>query len=257
MKLSSYFKSPHLLSALDAYRSSVPETWTLSHRLELYSYAEIAFNSLASATEKEQAFTKIYQNLTSYWGVFRGTSLSERWSAETLYSALTTECLPCGRSSGLSLASITDSRQNPQISACLNAIGKLKATKNYPSVYPWMAAAKFLHFFNPELFPIYDTAFMWNRVANGAFKQDYAEYCGWNGFKRTENSARFNLQYTLWAAEVMSKRDDDCMAIFAQWVAEQVKGENGLADVVGDLETYYAAAFEMVAIGAAKIEMPW
>lgn len=129
----------------------------------------------------------------------------------------------------------------------------MKPTKHYPAVYPWMAVAKFLHFFNPRLFPIYDTAFMWKKVANGAFKPDYLDFCRRRGFQQREDTARFNLQYTLWAAETIQDADAECMTIFAEWFSAQIKGQPVAEGVLADVETYYAAAFEMIAIGAAHL----
>ena len=49
----------------------------------------------------------------------------------------------------------------------------------------------------------------------------------------------------------MRDADGDCMSIFSEWFASQVDCQSASASVLKDLDQYYAAAFEMVAIGAA------
>lgn len=253
MRLTQYFASPNAKRALDRYVAVVPPTWSVTHKLDLYCSAKTAFESEASEAEKRQAFRHIYDSLrSSGWQVFRNSS-GVYWSSDQIYDALTHECQSCSRQSGLTLAALTEQGSRTNIEHCLTSLGRIKPTLRYPAVYPWMAVAKFSHFFNPHLFPIYDTAFMWDKVANGTFKTDYGEFCRRRGFKPREDSAQFNLQYILWAAETIQAADKDCMKTFADWFAAQTNRHPDTGNILEDSATYYAAAFEMIAIGAAHL----
>jgi hypothetical protein len=253
MRLTQYFTSPRTEQALNRYSAVVPPTWSVAHRLDLYRSAKTAFDSDAPEAAKRESFRHIYESLRSGWQVFRPKDSAECWGSEQIYAVLTNECQPCARQSSLTLATLTERESQANIEQCLRSLGRMKPTKHYPAVYPWMAVAKFSHFFNPRLFPIYDTAFMWEKVANGAFKTDYVEFCRRRGFQPREDTARFNLQYTLWAAETIRDADEGCMTTFAEWFASQVKGHRDTGDILADIKTYYAAAFEMIAIGAAHL----
>ena len=40
-----------------------------------------------------------------------------------------------------------------------------------------MVVSKFLHFYNPGLFPIYDNKVIWNQVFR-RFRNDFRDFCG-------------------------------------------------------------------------------
>ncbi len=250
MRLAHFYTAPYTKQALDSYHSTVPTGWSLSHKLYLYNQAKTAFAAKGNKPESQEAFSHIYESLRSGWQVFRNAA-GPCWSAEETFQVLTNECELCSRSSSLTSANLINSASNHKVEACLTSIGKIKPTLRYPTVYPWMAVSKFLHFFNPSLFPIYDTAFMWNKVANGVFKQDYQDFCQRHGFHPKEDLQRFNLQYTLWASEIMSNADEECMVTFSQWFASKVDPRADAENVLKDVNQYYASAFEMIAIGAA------
>ena len=253
MRLTQYFTSPHTAQALDRYKSVVPPTWSVEHRFDLYRSAKIAFDMDVPEAVKQEAFRHIYDNLRSGWQVFRPKSGEECWSSDQIYVVLTNECQFCSRQSGLTLAALTEQDSLTSIEQCLASLGRMKPTERYPVIYPWMAVSKFLHFFNPHLFPIYDAAFMWEKVVNGVFKPDYLDFCRRRGFHPREDTKRFNLQYTLWAAETIQNVDVECMTTFSEWFTAQIKEQPVAEGVLADVETYYAAAFEMIAIGAAHL----
>lgn len=250
MSLAQFYEGPYVEQALESYRAAVPSTWSVSHKLDLYNWAKVAFESEASEPDKQIAFGQIYDNLRSGWQVFRNAA-GPCWSAEKTFQVLTTECKACSRQTPLNAANLIVSDSDCQVKACLFSLGKIKPTTRYPSVYPWMAVSKFLHFFNPRLFPIYDMEFIWNKVANGVFRRDYQDFCQLRGFNPKEDTQRFNLQYTLWASEIMNDADADCMTTFSEWFASEVGQHSDRANVMQDVNQYYAAAFEIIAIGAA------
>lgn len=253
MTLAKYFTSQYTTQALNRYRGVVPPTWSVEHRLDLYRSAKIAFDMDVPKAVKQEAFRHSYDSLRSGWQVFRPKSSEECWSSDQIYAALADGCQNCSRKSNSTLATLTEQNSCTSIERCLTSLGRMKPTEHYPAVYPWMAVSKFLHFFNPRLFPIYDTAFMWDKVINGAFKPDYLDFCSRRSFHPREDTARFNLQYTLWAAETIQNADVECMTTFAEWFSAQIKEKPDTEGILVDVETYYAAAFEMISIGAAHL----
>jgi hypothetical protein len=250
MKLAQFYTMPYVEQALASYRTAVPPTWGVGHKLDLYNYAKAAFETGASETEKEASFDRIYESLCSGWQVFRNAA-GPCWSAAQTFQVLTTACAPCSRQSHFTAVTLIGSDYHSKIQECLSSMGSIKPTTHYPEVYPWMAVSKFLHFFNPRLFPIYDLEFVWKKVANGVFKQDYWEFCERHGFNPIDDTQQFNLQYTLWANEIMCGSDSACMAAFAHWFTLQTDGHADPQGIRQEVHQYYAAAFEMIAIGAA------
>lgn len=250
MRLAEFYQSADVERALTRYRETVPSTWHAAGRLELYRSAHLAFGENASRGERLSEFCAIYEALRRHWQVFRGAA---GWPAEKGFGVLTTECQPCGRQSGLTLRTLVPEAHTGVIRACLDCLGPIKPTKSYPTVYPAMAALKFLHFFNPGLFPLYDTAYVWNRVMHGAFRQDYTSFCERRGFHWNQWSVQLCVQYVLWASEVMQSADAECMPRFARWLTSQAPDPSALEPPLQEIEHYYAAAFEVVAIGAAHL----
>ena len=249
MKLAQFYTISQIEETLAAYRASVPDAWSVSHKLDLYNAGKIAFDSDKTDTEKRAAFGTIYNALRSGWRVFRGAKGC--WNADETFEALTGPCSPCGRQSVLTCAASDLSDSNSKIQACLSSIGPIKPTTRYPNVYPWMAVSKFLHFFNPRLFPIYDIAFIWGNVVDGAFRDEYRKFCRANGLHPRESTQQFNLQYTLWANSIMQNVDEECMEVFAQWFVAQAGHHHDPENALAEVNQYYAAAFEMISLGAA------
>src|SRR5438105_4125679 len=125
-----------------------------------------------------------------------------------------------------------------------------------------MVTSKFLHFFNPMLFPIYDDAIIWQKVCweesktkvRAAFRSDYEEFCLKHGFVPKDMTAKFNLNYTLWASELVRNADKHFMNEFATWFQQQVSDRQDKYGLLDEINQYYAIAFEFTAIGAACLE---
>ena len=121
--------------------------------------------------------------------------------------------------------------------------------------YPVMPVAKFSHFFNPKLFPIYDTKYVCGTVLHRAFKED------WNAFIRRSDlssltlSGKEGVQYALWwilwGREMIHHRHPSLMERFAEWLL--LKSNDVGDDLREELPTYFATAFEFIAIGAAQL----
>jgi hypothetical protein len=125
----------------------------------------------------------------------------------------------------------------------LEQLRSLKPNRGYPT----MAVSKFVHFANPRLVPIYDNAVIWN-VAFAAFKPTYERFCRSADLPMRAQGAAFLRNYTGWAGSLI-RRDPNVLRIFGQWLREQV--DHPPAEIDREVETYDAAAFEMIVIGAA------
>ena len=243
MKLSQFFQEPYIEQALDAYLAARPN-WDIGTKIDLYRHADTAFGYDQPEYERRQAFYAIYNSLKSYWKVFR--KAQNYWDADTTFSALDTLRLS-RRDSGTDLISLSAGTHSAGILRELLSLRDLKKNQSYP----YMAVSKFLHFANPGLYPIFDTDAIWNTVCNGVFKPDYCNFCSHHQLKPSETSGRFNLNYTLWASELLQGADPKFMAVFTEWMMRRIPHAKKSDDLAIKLPSYYATAFEFVAIGAA------
>jgi hypothetical protein len=224
--------------------------WPVAGKVELYNLAALAFESEEPESRRRAAFSKAYDWLRAEWQVFRGAKAGTYWRFDKLFEVLTGECRGCSRGAMDLRRAYGDAAASREIVACLHRLRGIK-----PNVdYPWVAVSKFLHLYNPTLFPIYDLAVIWHGVANGASRADYRAFCAANQFAPSERSGLFNRNYTLWAAELVAGADKELMPLFADWFRGLTRGvadPRGVREAVG---TYYATAFEHIAIGAAVLE---
>ncbi len=153
-------------------------------------------------------------------------------------------CSGTSRLSGTNLLNV-DKRM---IQGAVRAIKNVKVNKNE---YPHMAASKFLHFFNPSLFPIYDYAVMWKKILDRAFKTEWKDVCGDHDINVTEGSKKFLITYFSWASEVMGAAD---LAIMIEFQLQFDQLGQQEAVLHGGKKSYYATAFEYALIGAAKLQ---
>lgn len=149
---------------------------------------------------------------------------------------------------------ITLHHPSPESEKVLATLDKLRGLKPARD-YPWMPVSKFTHFFNPKLFPIYDFTVIWKWVLNGAFRNDYRDWCHSQYLNPNGPGERFNLYYMLWSGHIIRQADDNFMGFFSQWFKSQVGNHPDSQNVMDDLHHYYATAFEFVAIGAAALEL--
>ena len=245
--LKTYFINNRYEEALDSFAVFARETdWRMSYRAELYAYAQDAFDPRLPAEQRRISFSQLYNDLARNFGVFRN-STGGHWDADQIFSALTEACKPVGRHNGRTLAGLGSSAAD--LCALDDAIDDLAGIKKIGE-YPHMPASKFLHFYNPKLFPIYDKQVIWEQVLCGPFKSEWQSVCRRMGIVFRETSGRFNISYTRWAAEAIQNAAPGLMPYFADWFREEAGNE---AETLSDLESYYATAFEFVAIGAMKM----
>jgi hypothetical protein len=116
-----------------------------------------------------------------------------------------------------------------------------------------VAVAKFTHFYNPSLFPIYDISVVWHDALNGVFRNDYRNWCKENDLYWNDQTARFNLNYLCFAADMIRQADNSFMQYFSGWFKQQVVGHPDEQGVLHEMNDYYSTAFEFVAIGASHL----
>ena len=249
--LVQYFKYPLYKNALASYaKVAEARDWGIDHKLEMYNWAKVAFDPSLSEGKNREAFYVIYDNLKRYWKVFRNAQAGY-WPADETFDKLNKACEDFTRKDPLTL--ITLHYPSPESGKILVALDKLRGLKPARE-YPWMPVAKFTHFFNPHLFPIYDYEVMWKKVMNGVFQKDYRAWCYSHKLNPNGPGERFNLHYMLWAGDILRQADIDFMAHFADWFKLQVRNQPDSQNVLDDLHHYYATAFEFVAIGATEFE---
>jgi len=124
--------------------------------------------------------------------------------------------------------------------------------------YPLMIASKFLHFYNPTLFPIYDNKVIWEKVLYGCFKSDFRDYCDRENLPcrrfKNEDTVDFLPAYMRFANSLLSKAHGKFMQVFIEWLARQPGMEVHRRKF--DPSTLYASAFEYTAVGATAAELP-
>ena len=163
-----------------------------------------------------------------------------------------TECKPCSRRNGLTLASL-EARSNQQaVVECLESMKGLKQLRS--GSYPIMAVSKNLHFFNPRLFAIYDNDIVLKKVYR-VFRTDWNSCYDEISVKTHDEGIAFYLAYLLWGGHLIRKAYASFMDDFADWFIETVRTEGEQAEDFRDqLRLSLAVAFEFVMIGAAHLE---
>lgn len=250
-EIISYFEGAPLKKALETYGIFAKKShWLMSHKLDLYRAGNIAFDLSCDANKRREKFEKIYNNLKGYWGVFRNAI--NYWSHQEVFDCLTKNCEACSRHKNLSLGNLS-SQTHVKIIKCLKEIRGIKTLHSNET--STMAVSKFLHFFNPRLFPIYDRSIIGNKVLK-VFADD------WKKFMRNvdidsnidiDPGLRKYFQYVLWANSILCNRQNYIMAEFVNFFSEQVK-DKVVSTESNYLRDYYATAFEFVVIGASLIK---
>ncbi len=236
-KVLRHFRGGQAINTLNAgFDAAKERNWSPNTRAQLYQLAARAFGPAPDY----EAFRQLYDLMVSYWKIKRGGGLA---SAEDIFGMLTTECAAAGRHTGCSL--LTGDSQ--AINAAIRAMEKVKKNR----AYPHMAASKFLHFYNPALFPIYDSAVVGQQILAVQFRAEWEDVCDEYGIKFGEPSEGFLITYTTWAGKVMQASDSEIMPAFARRFCGFCDDKTPAPE---NIAQYHAAAFEYLLMGATKIE---
>jgi hypothetical protein len=264
MVLATYFRDPGKTCwALKQYQHFAEQrtsAWSIrDSKLENYKHGAIAFDPAGDRDQRQAAFQRIYDQLKGYWQVFRPGQAS--WDDRTLFNVLNDDLSTCNRTGGLTLANLSDDGY----SCILDGLDKLRGLKKM-QYYPIMAVSKFAHFFNPKLFPIFDTSVISNQVLGDAFASE------WNAFyyqfqptahrlfqSRWASTETRGLQdpitYIAWAAKMIGQRHASLMDDFSEWFMAAAGASAEERALLPEIKKYYATAFEYIAIGAMSLEL--
>jgi hypothetical protein len=141
--------------------------------------------------------------------------------------------------------------QRHELASGLSAMAGLKQNTGFPM----MAVSKFLHFYNPNLFPIYDREIIEGLVLV-RFKSDYRLHQSNSGLSAREETPEALLCYYSWAAALMASAHPGFMQTFVDWLSQELPPRKfgGLGSNV--LRQLCATAFEFTVIGAEYIDNP-
>jgi hypothetical protein len=251
MNLISIFSSPiYINRALELYDEHYSTNWQPQTKLDLYNQMTSALTPGLAEGDALKFFRPVYETLWMKWKLYREGCLSH-WEATEALQHLTEISQYCDIESGLTLASLVVDTSLDSLLPIFDAFSGIKRQSS--GDYPWVAASKFLHVFNPRLFPIYDISVIWNVALNGRFKEDYVQFCRRTNARPGERSARFNCTYTALAADLMQNSHSDLMPIFADWFQQSCSDDEDQNHLLDAIDTYYATAFEIILIGATKL----
>ena len=226
--------------------------WFDPRELDLYDASQRAFDPTASAEEALRQFKKIYDDLASRrWNVFRPCSPADCWPPERIVETIKREFPEFSSRTPINLLNFPKSGTGLRLECCLAKMQGIKPKKHYPL----MTVSKFLHFYNPALFPIYDYEVMWKKVCNGRFKNGFRTFCDREKIPNSivgdnaEDTAAFLRYYMIWASSLMAVAHGGFMQVFKDWLTKQPG--TVMPKRRFDPTTLYARAFEYTATGAA------
>jgi len=229
--------------------------WPLDKQLlRLYDASRTAFDPSSDADDAFPSFETIYDMLRSpAWNAFRNRNSGEAWSARQTFEIIKNEFTDFSWDGPINLPNFRASGTEARLESCLLKMQGIKPKKDFPL----MIVSKFLHFYNPSLFPIYDTWMIWNKVLNGRFRADYRDFCAREGIPKSiatgEDTAEWLVHYMNLASSLLSAAHGSFMQVFVEWLAQQPGVD--LARHTFDPATLYATAFEFTIVGATAAEL--
>lgn len=244
MTLRDYFQPAGQQQALEQYsKFAFDKDWSIEEKIRLYNASNRAFNP---TTPDPKAFDEVY-NILRGWQAFRGVAVNLCWSPQKIFDTFRNEFSEFAWGGFVALPNFVGSGKEDDLLIKLPKMREIKPNQQYPVV----AVSKFLHGYNPSLFPVYDNEVIWEQVFR-RFKNEFREFC------RTSNvvcdlgfTPLFLRNYVSWASSLLASAHPKFMATFVDWLNKQPGGQ--LARTF-DALTLYATAFEFTAIGAAKSE---
>jgi hypothetical protein len=248
--IKDYFQPHGQKRALQAYATFAGgSAWSVPMKVDLYVASRVAFSPGRTDADAFEAFETIYRTLVSYWQVFRPHGADECWPARRIFETIKQQFAEFGWRGAVSLLNVLSSGRHQALMLSLMEMEAIKPNNGYPV----MTVSKFLHFYNPGLFPIYDTEVIWNRVFK-QFKKDYDAFRTSNNLASRAGDVAFLRNYLCWASSLAASAHAGFMGTFVDWLGDELPRRK--FDALGreTLETLYATAFEFTAIGAAVAE---
>ncbi len=249
--VDSYFESAvHQRLAL---HSVTKEDWLdPKGNLNLYELSESAFDPSPNGDRPFRCFEKIYAELSGRtWQVFRPSGREDCWPSRQIFETINREFREFSGRGPVNLVNFPQSGTEPRLRSCLMTMQGIKPKRDYPV----MTVSKFLHFYNPKLFPIYDNEVIWGKVLDGRFQNDFRAFCEREGTPyadiRREDTVDLLLCYMRWASSLLAVAHPRFMNVFVEWLDQQPGTWLPVRKGV-DAATLYATAFEFTVIGAVS-----
>ena len=251
MMLRDYFLPEGQQRALAAYgRFACGKGWTIQEKIDLYESSCCAFGAAMGEDDAFRAFENIYKNLAGGWQVFRPDSPIVCWPSRQIFKTIQNEFKEFAWGGTLDLSNFMSSGKQEPLLLKLAKMEGIKSNKGYPV----MAVSKFLHFYNPGLFPIYDYQVIWRKVFK-RFKGEFKEFCFASKLPyNTEETGVFLRNYVCWASYLIGEAHPPrFMEAFVEWLGKQPGCK--LPEGKFDARSLFATAFEFTAIGAANADL--
>jgi len=244
--LRNYFETERQRQALNVYSEFARRAhWPVREILDLYGASQLSFDASVNGDQALANFKKVYDALAGSWHAFRPHSREVCWSPQQIFETIKHEFTEFARSSPTNLLNFQKTGNGLRLESCLLKLGGIKPHQGYPV----MTASKFLHFYNPRLFPIYDYEVIWKKVF-GRFRKEFQDFCsGFNVAYDIGDTALFYRSYMCWGSSLLSRAHGSFMQVFVDWLSKQPGAE--LSRRPFDSALLYATAFEFIAIGAA------
>ena len=216
------------------------KAWSIEHQVGLYDAAEKAFDDPSDSSH----FARIYNALRGYWKVFRGTKGC--WGLQRTFDELMK--LP-QTLRGRRLSQLQEDEWR-SVWDCIYRLREIKPNKHGPSL---TAISKFLHFWNPRLFVIFDSEAMdswafahkWVR-AQMPSENDVAHLHG-DHLPKEKNLVRY-LRVLRFASDLI-KGNTHVMPFFVS----TVRANAGDIEIPEDIASYEATAVEWCLLGLVEL----
>jgi hypothetical protein len=146
--------------------------WAVGDRLKLYDLSHEAFRSNKGVA----SFRGIYEELirpprAGGWGIARNAA-GPLWSAERTFEVLQSDFSQFAWGGSVTLMNFGARKVEATLMPVLEKLRTLKPVSDWPT----MAVSKVLHFYNPELFPVYDSEVIWKKVLK-LYSYEFKEFC--------------------------------------------------------------------------------
>src|SRR5579872_2142113 len=176
--VQSYFQSGEVQErALKACRGFLgAKDWGVRERLDLYEISRRAFDERLPADYTIRLFGQIYDQLVrpsraGGWGIGRKAA-GPLWTAEQTLRNVKDAFSDFSWGGSVDLFNFREGNNQS------NLLPRLERMRSFKQVAGWptMAVSKVLHFYNAELFPIYDSEVISKKVLT-RFKGEFRDFC--------------------------------------------------------------------------------
>lgn len=220
----------------------------MRERFDLYEMSRRAFDVGISANDAMNEFRQIYDQLvrparSGGWGIGRNAA-GPLWTAEQTFQNVTVGLSDFPWGGSVDLLNFRNVSNQSSLLPILERMRSLKPVADWPT----MAVSKVLHFYNAELFPIYDSEVIWKMVL-ARFKKEFKDFCvassrPWD----FGDTPTFYVNYMNWGSYMLGQAHPQFMKVFEGWLAEQPTANLSTRNF--DASRLFATAYEYTIIGA-------